>query len=328
VTKLNPLKLLQAAALWIVLGSVLESPALAQPYPTKQIRLIVPSVPGSPPDIRARWLADRLGPALGQPIIVDNKAGAAGNIGMEAAARSPADGYTLILVHAGLVINPHMYSRPGYDPLADFAPITRLSMNGFVLVVDSRATVNSVAELIRLARQKPGHLTYGSGGRGSPPHMAGELFKRATKIDVLHVPYKGALPALTDLTAGRISYMIDNPAIMVPQVKNGNVKALAVTGAKRIASLPEVPTAWEAGIPDYEFVSWMGLCATARTPRSIVSRLNQAVLAILDSTQAREWFAAQGSELKGDTPEEFAIFLKSEYAKWGLTVRDAKLLAD
>jgi tripartite-type tricarboxylate transporter receptor subunit TctC len=197
-----------------------------------------------------------------------------------------------------------------------------------LLAVHPAMPVESVADLIRLAREKPGQLTFGSGGTGTPPHMAGELFRRMAKIDVVHVPYKAASPALVDLVAGRLSYTIDSVAIQLPQVRNGKIKALGVTGAKRIASLPDVPTVSESGLSGYEYWSWMGICVPAGTPPAIVSRLNHATVEVLGTPDARAWFAAQGGEPMGETPEEFAAFIKAEHAKWGMIVRDAGIKAE
>ena len=319
------------AATWslMVVGAVLSGPTLGQTYPSKPIRVVVPSAPGSPPDIRARWLAEKLAPTLGQPVVVDNKAGAAGSIGTEAAARSVPDGYTLLLVHQGtLAINPHLYARTGYDPIGDFAPVTRLVVSPMLLAVHPKTPVSSVADLIRLAREKPGQLTFGSGGTGTPPHMAGELFKRMAKIDVVHVPYKGASPALVDLMAGRLSYTIDSVAIQLTQVRAGKIKALAVTSAKRLGSLPDVPTVSESGLTGFEYWSWMGICAPAGTPKEIVSQVNRAIVRVLGTPQAREWFAAQGGEPIGETPEQFAAFIKAEHAKWGAIVREAGIVVE
>jgi tripartite-type tricarboxylate transporter receptor subunit TctC len=321
---------LHATALSLaVLGGALSSATFAQPYPNKPIRLIAPSALGSPVDIRSRWLAEILAPTLGQPIVVDNKAGAGGSIGTEAGARSAPDGYTLLLAHQGtFAINPHLYSRTGYDPIADFAPVTRLVVSPMLLAVHPQMPVNSVADLIRLAKEKPGRLTFGSAGTGTPPHMAGELFKRMARIDVVHVPYKGASPALLDLMAGRLSYTIDSTAIQLPQAGTGRIKALAVTSAKRLASLPEVPTVAESGLSGFEYWSWMGICAPAGTPKEIVSRLNKAIVGILGTPQARAWLAAQGGEPMQETPEEFAAFIKAEHAKWGAIVSEAGIKAE
>ena len=317
------------ASLSLVILGTLWGPTFAQTYPGKPIRLIAPSAPGSPVDIRARWIAQALTPALGQPIVVDNRAGAGGTIGTEAAAKSAADGYTLVLAHQGtFAIGPHVYARTGYDPIADFAPVTRLVLSPMVLAANPNLPVNSVPDLIRLAKEKPGQLTFGSAGSGTPPHMAGELFRRTAKIDVVHVPYKGASPALVDLIAGRLSYTFDSTAIQLPQVRTGKIKALAVTGSKRLASLPDVPTISESGLPGFEYWSWMGICVPAGTPKEIISRLNRTIVGILGTPQAREWLAAQGGEPAGETPEEFAAFIRAEYAKWGAVVRDAGITAE
>lgn len=310
----------------MAIGAALNSATFAQTYPGKPIRLIAPSVAGSPVDIRSRWLAEKLVLALGQPIVVDNRAGAGGSIGTAVAAKSAPDGYTLLLVHQGtLAINPHLYSRTGYDAIADFAPVTRLVVSPMLLAVHPGMPVNSVADLVRLAREKPGQLTFGSSGIGTPPHMAAELFKRAARIEVVHVPYKGASPALVDLMAGRISFTMDGTVIQLPEVKTGRIKALAVTGTQRLPSLPGVPTVAESGLSGFEYLSWMGISAPAGTPKGIVTRLNQAIVGILGTAQAREWFAEQGGEPKGERPDEFAAFIKAEHSKWGAIVREAGL---
>jgi len=318
-----------AASSLIVLGAIWSGAAFAQAYPSKPIRLIAPSTPGSVVDIRARWIADALAPALGQPVVVDNRAGAGGTIGTEAAARSPADGYTLVLAHQGtFAIGPHLYTRTGYDAIGDFAPVARLVLSPMVLAVQPEMPVKSVADLIRLAKEKPGQLNFGSAGNGTPPHMAGELFKQTAKIDVVHVPYKGGSAALVDLMAGRLSYTFDSAAIQLPQVKTGKIRALAVTGSKRLASLPDVPTVGESGLRGFEYWSWMGICAPANTPKEIVSRLNQAIVGFLGTPQAREWLAAQGGEPTEDSPEQFAAFIKAEYARWGAVVGGAGMRAE
>lgn len=317
------------AAWLLAIGAALNVPTFAQTYPSKPIRLIAPSVAGSPVDIRARWLSEKLVPALGQPIVVDNRAGAGGSIGTAVAAKSVPDGYTLLLVHQGtLAINPHLYARTGYDAIADFAPVTRLVVSPMLLAVHPGLPVKSVADLVRLAREKPGQLTFGSAGTGTPPHMAAELFKRSAKIDVVHVPYKGASPALLDLVGGRISYTLDSLAIQLPEVRSGRIKALAITSARRLPSLPDVPTVAESGLSGFEYMSWMGISVPAGTPKEIVARLNQAIVRVLGTAQAREWFAEQGGEPKGERPDEFAAFIKAEHVKWGTIVREAKLIAD
>ena len=319
-----------ATFLLVMLAACLQSaPALAQTYPTKPVRLIVPGPPGTAADIRARWIAEKLSPMLGQPIIVDNRAGAGGAIGTEAAAKSAADGYTILLVHQGtMAVNPHVYAKLGYDPLIDFAPITRLSLGPLLLAVNASLPVQSVADLVQLAKQKPGQINFGSPGNGTPPHLAGELFKHMAGIDVTHIPYKGGAQALTDLVAGQIAFSMDNLAVQLPQVKAGRIRAIATTGAQRIAALPEVPTVAEAGVPDYEYLAWMGIAAPAATPRAIVARLNFDIVTILSTPAARDWLSAQGNVPGGDTPEQFAAFIKSEHAKLGRIVREAGIKAD
>ena len=246
---------------------------------------------GSPRDIRARWVAEQLTSALGQPVIVDNRAGAGGNIGMEAAAKSAPDGRTLVIVDTGtLTMNPHLYDRTGYDALSDFVPVVRLVDAPLMLAVRADLAVRSVADLIRLAREKPGQLSYGSPGLGTPPHLAAELFKRTAQIDVVHVPYKGFSPALTDLMAGRIDYMTDNVGLLTQQVAAGKIRALAITAAKRVAAAPDVPTMAEAGLPGYEFTSWMGVAVPAGTPAAIVQRLNAELVRALRTPGGRTWF--------------------------------------
>lgn len=308
---------------------VATSLAVAQVYPTKPVKLIAPSGPGSPSDIRARWIADKLTAALGQPVLVDNKAGAGGSLATEAAARSAPDGYTLVLAHQGtFAINPHIYVRTGYDPLTDFAPISRLVVSALLLAVPSEAPVKSIADLIALAKQRPGQLTFGSPGSGTPPHLAGELFNRMAGIETVHVPYKAAAPALVDLMAGRLSYTFDSLAIQMPQVKAGKIRALGVSSRQRFEALPAIPTVAEAGLPGFEYWSWQGICAPAGTPLHVVSRLNVELSRILATPEAKEWFAAQGGEPMPETPQSFAAFIASEHARWGKVVREANIRMD
>jgi tripartite-type tricarboxylate transporter receptor subunit TctC len=298
--------------------------AAAQSWPVKPLRLIVPGAPGGPPDIRARWLANHLAPALGQAVVVDNKPGAGGAIAMEMAAKSAPDGHTMILVHQGtLTINPHIYPHLSYDPLRDFAPVTRLVVSAMLLAVPPDSPVSSVADLIRLARERPGQLTFGSGGAGTPPHLAAELFKRAAGIDVVHVPYKSAAPAMLDLVAGRLSFNLDGVAILLPQVRAGKLKALGVSSPQRLTYLSDVPTIAESGVPGFEYWAWMGISLPAGTPAQIVGQVNAAIVKVLATAEARDWFAAQGGEPKGETPEQFAAFIRAEHDKWGTVVREA-----
>ena len=299
------------------------SPAEA-PWPTKPIHLVVPGGPGGVIDVRARWLADRLGPALGQPVVVENRAGAGGNIGMEHVARSAPDGYTLAIVHQGtMAMNPHLYARTGYDALTDFVPITRLGMGPLMLAVPVGSAVKSAADLIRIAKARPGQLSFGSPGSGTPPHLASELFKRLAAIDILHVPYKGGGEETQALVAGQIDFTIEGLNVQLPQVKGGRLRALAVTSASRMSLLPNVPTLAEAGVYGYEFVSWVGIAAPVATPPAIIARLYRAIAAVESTAEAREWFAAVGAEPGVIAPDAFAAVVRAQYAHWGRVIHDA-----
>jgi tripartite-type tricarboxylate transporter receptor subunit TctC len=293
-------------------------------WPTKPVRVIVPGGPGGVIDIRARWLADRLMPALGQSVVVENKPGAGGNIGTEMGARSAPDCYTLTFVHQGtMAINPHLYSHLGYDPLTDFAPITHLGVGPLLLTVNADVPAATVAELVRLAKAKPGQLNFGSPGTGTPPHLAGELFKRVAGIDVVHVPYNGGGQSATALISGQVSFMIEGLSVVLPLVKAGRLRPLAVTGPRRVASLPDVPTMAEAGLPSYEFIGWVGISAPAATPKPIIDRLYREIGKILATAEARDWFGAIGAEPLADTPEAFAAAIRAEHVKWGRVIREA-----
>jgi tripartite-type tricarboxylate transporter receptor subunit TctC len=311
-------------AVAVLVSGAVVSASLAQTYPSKIIRLIVPSSPGSPPDIRARWIAERLRTALGQVIVVDNKSGASGIIGTQATIRSPADGYTLVMAHQGtMALNPHLFPELPYDPIKDLAPVSRLVVSPLILTVHPEVPARSVADLMRLAKEKPGQLNFGYPGVGTPPHMAGELFRILAHLDVMNVPYKSAPAAQVDLMGGRLTYTFDAIATQLPQVRAGTVRALAVTSAKRLAALPDIPTVAESGLPGYEYWSWMGICAPAGTPKEIISRLNAEIAKILRTQEARDWFAEQGGEPIIETPEEFAAFIKTEYSRWGKIIREA-----
>ncbi len=302
--------------------------AWAQPYPSKPIKVVAPAPPGSPIDIRARWVAQQLAP-LGQPVVVENKPGAGGNVGAASAARSAPDGHTLVVVHQGiLAANPFLYSHTGFEPLKDFAPVTRLVDTHLMLMVPQGSPIDSLAALVRAARERPGKLTYGSSGIGTPPHLAAELFRRLAGVDVVHVPYKGATPSLTDLLAGRVDFSFDSPASHGGHVKAGRLRALAVTSSERMAAFPDVPTLQEAGLAGYEYASWIGVLAPAGTPGEIVARLNRQLVQAVRSPEGRAWFAAQGGVALGDTPEEFAAYIRAEYERWGKLIREAGIRAE
>ena len=295
----------------------------AAPWPTKPIHIIVPGGVGGVTDIRARWLADHLAPALNQSVIVENKPGTGGNIGMEMGARSAPDGYTLIIIHQGtMTFNPYLYRRLGYDPIADFAPITRIGMGPLLLAVHPDVPATTVVELVKLAKAKPGQLSFGSPGIGTPPHMAGALFKQMTGIDTVHVPYQGGGKAVSDLIGGHITYSIEGLTVQLPFVKAGRRRAGAVTGPQRVASLPDVPTMAEAGVPGYEFQGWVGIAAPAATPKPIIARLYREISAIYATAEAREWFADVGADPGADPPDVFAASIRAEHAKWGRIIRE------
>ncbi len=313
------------ALLALGLAATLQSPAAAQesPWPTKPVHILVPGGAGGVIDIRARWLAEHLARVIGQSVIVENKPGAGGNVGMEMGARSVPDGYTLTIIHQGVMtVNPHLYSRPGYDSLADFVPITYLGVGPLLLAVHPDVPATTVAELVQLAKAKPGQLNFGSPGIGTPPHLAGELFKRTAGIDTVHVPYKGGGQAVSDLIAGHLSYSIEGLTVQLPQVKAGRLRALAVTGARRIASLPDVPTMAEAGMGGATFQGWVGIAVPAATPKTIVARLYRDISGILATPEARAWFGEFGVEARADPPDVFAAAIRAEHAKWGKVIRE------
>jgi len=318
---MNRIMVLVACAL-IASGPRLSVASESASWPAKPIHIIVPGGVGGVTDIRARWLADHLAPRLGQNIIVENRPGAGGNIGAELGARSAPDGYTLIIIHQGtMVFNPYLYTHLGYDPIADFAPITRIGEGPLLLAVHPDVPATTVAELVRLARAKPRQLSFGSPGIGTPPHFAGELFKHMTGIDTVHVPYQGGGKEVSDLLGGHITYSIEGLNLQVPFVKAGRLRALAVTGPRRVASLPDVPTMAEAGVPGYEFQGWVGIAAPAATPKPIIAKLYKEISAIYATAEAQEWFAEYGATPGGDPPDMFAASIRAEHTKWGPIIR-------
>jgi tripartite-type tricarboxylate transporter receptor subunit TctC len=291
---------------------------------------IVAGSAGGVPDIRARWLADRLAAALGQPVVVENSGAAAGgNVGAEQVARSAPDGYTLLLIHQGTgAINPHMYAHVGYNPLTDFAPITRFGYGSLLLSVHPSVPATSVRELIALAKAKPGALNYGSPGNGSPPHLAAELFKRSAGIEATHVPFKGGGPMMQALLGGHVQYCLESLTAQLPHVRAGSLRALAISGAQRSPALPDVPTIAEAGVPGYEYVGWTGVAAPAATPRTIVERLQAEIAKIAATDEARNWFESNGTEPGIQSPQDFAAFIRADHTRLGKLIRDAGLRAE
>ncbi|HSQ03827.1 MAG TPA: tripartite tricarboxylate transporter substrate binding protein, partial [Burkholderiales bacterium] len=284
--------------------------ALAQAYPTKPIRLIAPSSPGSGVDIVARFVGQRLSETIGEQVVIDNRAGAGANLGAEIAARAAPDGYTLFMGTPAHTINPALYRSLTYDILRDFAPITLVTTGQYALVVHPSLAARTVKELIALARARPGQLNYASAGSGNATHLAGELFKSLAKVDIVHVPYKGSGPALIDLVGGQVSLMFSNLTAALPHMKSGKLRALAVTGTQRSATVPDLPTMMEAGVPGYTVTSWYGLLAPAGIRRDLVTRLNAEVRKVMQAPDMKERLAAEGAEPMPSTPEQFSALLK------------------
>jgi tripartite-type tricarboxylate transporter receptor subunit TctC len=311
-------------AVGIVAGLALAGPAKAQDYPSKPIRLVVPFAAGGATDVLARLVGERLTASLGQQVVVDNRPGAGGNIGSDIVARAEPDGYTILMGAVGThAINPSLYPKMPYDPVKDFAPVTLVASVPNVLVVNPEVPAKSVQELIDLAKAKPGELNFASSGNGTSIHLSGELFKAMTGTDIVHVPYKGSGPAVTDLLGGQVQMMFDNMPSSLPHVKAGKLRALGVTSAKRSPALPEVPTIAEAGVPGYDATSWFGILAPAGTPEPVVTRLQGAIVQALGEPEMRQRMADLGAEPVGDTPAEFGQFIAAEIAKWAKVVNDA-----
>jgi len=298
-------------------------------YPTKPVRILVPFPPGGPADALARIVGDKLGQALGQPFVIENKPGAGGNIGMEQGAKAAPDGYTLTLAPTGnMTIAPSLYAKLPYDPARDYAPITVLATVPNILVVHPSVAARSLAELIALAKAKPGTLNYASPGNGSGPHLAGELLKNMAGIDLEHVPFNGVGPAMTAVLAGDVQMFFAQSSAALPHVKSGKVIALGVASRKRIAAAPELPTIAEAGLPGFDVTSWYALVAPAGTPAPVVDRLHAEIVKVLGSADVREKIAALGAEPVGNTPAEFTAMQRAEAARWAKLAREANIHAD
>jgi tripartite-type tricarboxylate transporter receptor subunit TctC len=313
------------AALALVAGLpwLIASPAFAQ-YPNKPVKLIVPFIAGSAPDVLARNVSERLSAKLGQPIVIENRGGAGGNVGAEFAAKQPADGYTLMLATSSHLVNPSLYGKVGYDPVKDFVPVVLLIRMPSLLIVPNDSPAKTVSELIALAKARPGQLNYGSGGNGSQAHLAGAMFKTAAGIDVVHVPYKGAPEIVASMLSGQTQLAFPTFSTALPQVKAGKLRGLAVTGAKRNPQLPEVPTLLESMPNGFDLEAWFGIWAPAGTPSDVVKRLNADVGAVLADPEFRAKLASDGSEVvTGGTADEFAGYVKSETAKWAKVVKDS-----
>jgi len=296
-------------------------PALGQDYPNRSVKIIVPFAAGGPADIYARFLAQRLQDALGQPFVVDDRPGGGSVIGTDAVAKSPPDGYTLLLMSNTQTVNESLMQNKPYALMRDFVPISPINYSDLVLVVHPSVPVANLAELLALAKSKPGKLNYASSGPGTPYHMAGELFKTMANVDIVHVPYKGSSQARTDLIGGQVDMMFDAVTTMSEFAKAGKVKALATTGKVRSSVLPNVPTLAEAGVTGYEAVIWLGLMAPRGTPPDIVRRLNAEVVKIVSKADVRDEWAKQGAVAMTMTPDEFTRYLNDDIAKWERIVR-------
>jgi tripartite-type tricarboxylate transporter receptor subunit TctC len=315
-----------ALAVWFLSLGV----ALAQgAYPAKPIRFIAPFPPGGSSDVLCRLLGQKLAENLGQPVVVENKPGASGNIGHEFGARQPADGYTLILSNnAALAINPHLFRRLGFDPLSDFAPVSMVASAGQVLVVHPSVPAASVRELIALAKARPGALHFGSGGKGIPSHIAGETFKVATGIEIVHVPYKGTVQAVADLVGGQVQLVFADMVPAMPQIRAGRLRPLGVTTAQRMAVLPEVPTLDEAGVPGFRSLVWWAVLLPRGAPPQIVSRLNAEFARVVKAPEVQEKYAALGVNVEHGTPQEVTARIRSDSEEFARIVRAAGIEAE
>lgn len=315
-----------------VLGAALAMPALqgdavAQAYPDRPVRLVVGFPPGGAADILGRIAAQQLSTGLGQQVVVDNRGGAGGLIATEITARASPDGYTLLFTSIPHVINPHLYRKVNYDAIRDFTPVVQFVSVPLMMAAGASLAAKNVPELIALAQAKPGQLNYGSAGSGSSSHLAMELLKSMARIDLVHVPYKGAGPLITDMLGGQIAITIASAVPLTPQVKAGKLRGLAVTGPKRSPAFPDLPAIAET-VPKYEVVNWFGVLAPAGTPRAIVARVNAELNKALGAPELVKMLNAQTADAVGGTPEAFAAVVKSDYAKWARVVKDSGARVD
>ncbi len=317
-------------ALAIAFGTLMLTPvtALGQAYPNKPIRVIVGSAPGGAPDILARAVAQKLTVSLGQQVVIDNRAGASGAIGAEMTAKAPADGYTLFLATSmGFAMLPHLKKSLPYDAIRDFASITQLALASNVLVINPAVPAKNVGELLQLAKAKPGALNFGSAGNGSPAHLAGEMLNVMAGVRMTHVPYKGAAPALLDVIAGQVQFIVTSPLSAAPHIASGKVRALATTGARRNPSLPDLPTVADT-LPGFEITQWWGLSAPSRTPLVIISRLHAETAKAVSLPDVRERIARDGGVAVGGTPREFDLLIAAEFKRFGDVIRKAGIAVE
>jgi tripartite-type tricarboxylate transporter receptor subunit TctC len=313
---------------FLAVALTVAASALAQTYPSKPIRVVVPFPPGGGTDIVARTVTPKMAEILGQPFIIENRAGAGGNIGTEVVAKAPADGYTLLVASASTAINTTLYPNLPWDPTRDFTPVVLMVVNNHLLAAHPSLPANNVQELLALARAKPGSITYASYGPGSSAHLTGELFKLMAHVDLLHVPYKGAAPAVNDLLGGQVNIMFADVAALLPHIKSGKLKALGIASAKRFEGLPDVPTIAESGVPGFEAGGFLGLVAPAGTPPAVINALNAAAQKSLAMPDVHERLMALASPPVGGTPEQFGQYLKHEIDKWARVIRAANIKPD
>lgn len=314
---------LKAAVAGLALTAAFSGHALAnEAWPTKTIKWVVPFPPGGAMDVIARTLGDKMSKSVKQPVIIENRAGAGGTIGSAMVAKADPDGHTILIVSIGHALNPNLYQRLPYDAIKDFEPVSLVGIVPNVLVVNSTVKANSVKELIDQARAQPGKLTYASAGNGTSIHMAGEMFNSMAKLDILHVPYKGSSPAVTDLISGQVNMMFDSITSAKPFIESGKLRPLAVTTAKRSSALPDVPTVSEAGLPGYEVSPWFAVFAPANTPKPVIDRLHNELTKAMQLPDVKARFAGIGAEPVGSTPEELEKYLRTETERWTKLIRE------
>ena len=314
--------------LLIAITSSWATESRAQNFPSKSVRLIVPFPPGGPADVLGRVYAEKLSAAWSQPVIVENRAGAAGNIGSDMTAKAAPDGYTILLIASSHVINSALYDKLPYDPIKDFTPLSQVAYYSLVLVAHPSVPAQSVSELVALAKAQPGKLALVSAGNGTPTHLTAELFRTAAQIDFLHVPYKGAAPATNDLLAGQGQLMFNNPVSALPHVTAGKLKALAVTGTQRSALAPDIPTIAESGYPGFEAGTWYAFLAPAGLPLEISKKLSMDIVAITKQDDLKARFAKMGIEALGSTPEQLTEVMQADLVKWSAVIRNANIKLD
>jgi tripartite-type tricarboxylate transporter receptor subunit TctC len=312
----------------VAAAASLALPALAQQYPTRPVKIIVPFGPGGFTDVAARILQKELAPALGEAIVIENKPGAGSTIGTAEIANAKPDGYTLVMISTAHVISPHLYKQMPYDALKDFTPVTKLAEGPYVLAVHPSLPVRSVQELIALAKQQPGKIDYASSGNGSAQHLVGALFEKMSGANLNHVPYKGSNQAMNDVLGGQVKVTFAGVPNVLPNLASGKLRALGVSTPRRYADLPDVPTIAEAGVPGYDATIWLGILAPPNTPREIVQKLNSEIIKVLSTPESRKLMASAGVDVATSTPQEFARLMQAEYDRWGRIVKETGMEAN